>query len=161
LGRCNSPLKGVSSEAEFALHRGPAEGLAKGFSSEAEIAFAARGLGGAPSSEAEIAFAVRGLGGAPSSEAEFALRMVRPRTGRTVVLGRGPSTYLGLSYLKRTWAECLAVFCVFVGVLVHDQGAPDHGTRQNELPCFKTAAAFYGDMESALRECAEDLSFIH
>jgi len=27
----------------------------------------------------------------------------------------------------------------------------------NELPRFETVAAFYGDMESALRECAEDI----
>jgi len=47
------------------------------------------------SGEAEIACASRGLGVEPSSETEFVLRLVRPRKGRTVVLGRGPSTRLG------------------------------------------------------------------
>ena len=47
------------------------------------------------SGEAEIACALRGLGVEPSSETEFAPRQVRPRKGRTVVLGRGPSTCLG------------------------------------------------------------------
>jgi len=52
------------------------------------------------SSEAEIACASRGLGGEPSSEAESALRLVRPRRGRTMVLGHGMSVYLGLFLLK-------------------------------------------------------------
>jgi len=47
------------------------------------------------SSEVEIAHASRGLGVEPLSEAEFAPRLVRPRKGRTVVLGRGPSVRLG------------------------------------------------------------------
>ena len=38
----------------FPPRRGPAEGSAKGISSEAEIACASRGLGGVPSSEAEF-----------------------------------------------------------------------------------------------------------
>ena len=50
------------------------------------------------SSEAEIAFAPRGLGGEPSSEAEFAPRLARPQKGRTVALGHGPGV---------TWAKCL------------------------------------------------------
>ena len=34
-----------------------------------------------------------GLGGEPSSDAEFALRRMRSRKSRTVMLGRGPSVY--------------------------------------------------------------------
>jgi len=51
------------------------------------------------SSEAEIACASRGLGRESSSEAESAPRLMRPQRGRTVVLGRGMSVYLGLFLL--------------------------------------------------------------
>ena len=68
----------VSNEAEFPSRRGPAESSSVW-----------------ASSETEIACAPRGFGVESSGEAEFAPRLVRPRKGRTVVLGRGPSTRLG------------------------------------------------------------------
>jgi hypothetical protein len=64
--------------------RGSAEGSAEG-----------------ASGEAEIACALRGLGVEPSSETGFAPRQVRPRKGRTVVLGYGPSVHLGLLHRER------------------------------------------------------------
>ena len=45
------------------------------------------------------------LGRESSSEAELALRLVKPRKSRTVVLGRGPSVCLGLLHLERIWAS--------------------------------------------------------
>ena len=116
LGRSSRLPRGVSNEAEFSPRRGPAEG-------SAEVA----------SGEAEIACASRGLGGEPSSEAEFPPRLVWPRRGRTVVLGRGLSVHLGPSLMEWPWASklrcrcCfegrtrprrLVLFCVFEGVLV-------------------------------------------
>ena len=80
LGRCSDLPRGVSSEAEFPPRRGLAEGSAEG-----------------GSSEAEIALATRGLNREPSSEAELAPQQARPREGRTVALGRGPSVI---------WASC-------------------------------------------------------
>ena len=82
------PPRRVSNEAESPPCRGPAEGSVEG-----------------ASGEAEIVIALRGLGGEPSSEAEFAPRLVRPRKGRTVVLGRGPSVHLGRLLLEWTWAS--------------------------------------------------------
>ena len=84
LGRSSCLPRGVSNEAEFPPHRGPAEGSAEGASGELEIACASRGLGRES-----------------SSEAEFALRLVRPQKSRTVVLGRGPSVHLGFLHLER------------------------------------------------------------
>ena len=74
LGRCSNLPRGVSSEEEFPPRRGLAEGSAEG-----------------ASSEVEIALTTRGLDREPSSEAELAPRQARPREGRTVALGCGPS----------------------------------------------------------------------
>ena len=41
----------------------------------------------------------------PSSESEIAPRLMDPRSGRTVVLCRGTSAYLGRMHLHITWAE--------------------------------------------------------
>ena len=57
-----------------------------------------------PSGEVEQRTA-RGLGGEASGETEIALRLVRPQTSRTSVLGRGPSVSLGLWHLERIWAS--------------------------------------------------------
>ena len=79
-------------------------------SDEAVICPMPRTCGGSAegaSNETEIACASRGLGRAPSSEAEIAPRLARPRRGRTVVPGRGPSVHLGFPYLKRLRASKL------------------------------------------------------
>ena len=67
----------------FPPRRGPAGGSTEGASNETEIACAPRGLG-------------RG----PSSESEIVPQPARPRRGRTMVLGRGPSVRLGFLHLK-------------------------------------------------------------
>ena len=68
---------GLERGRDFPPCHGPAGGSAEGASNETEIACASRGLDRAPSSEAEIA-----------------PRLARPRRGRTVVPGRGPSVGL-------------------------------------------------------------------
>jgi len=84
LCRSSSLPRGVSNEVEFPSRRGPAESSAVW-----------------ASSETESACAPRGFGVESSGEAEFAPRLVRPRKGRTVVLGRGLSVFVGFLDLER------------------------------------------------------------
>jgi hypothetical protein len=82
----------------------PHGGLGRGGLERGGVCLLSEG-GPLPLGKAEIAPAAGGLGGEASGEAEVALRLVRPRKSRSLVLGHGPSTCLGFLHLERIWAS--------------------------------------------------------
>ena len=84
-----SVRRGVAStEAEFPIGRGSAEGSAVGGSSEAELVHRPR-AGLLPSGKTEMKHTVGGIGKEASSEAEVAPSIPKgPRMARTMLSGR-------------------------------------------------------------------------
>jgi len=108
---------GLERGGVYPLSRGPAEGSAKGVSSEAELAFFPR-VGSLPSSKAEMWCPTGGLGGEASSETEIVL-LVRGGLGQAVtqswVVGRvciGPLWDLERIWvLQESWRSSMVSGC--------------------------------------------------